>query len=150
MAHSGLSGDARGGAPLTNPERGAPPKLYGLIEIDQAGTVLYTRFEGEGAASFAAPDPTGRNFYTEVAPFQNVAEFRRMLDDFRNQSQPAHSLDFTCIYADGPLPVRVLLARIRERTTQDSTQSILVHIRKAQLRQETLTTLNGISGEHHE
>ena len=113
------------------PERAAARRLYGLIEIDAAGTVLYTRFEGEAAASFASPDPAGRNFYTEVAPFNNVGEFRQQLEDFSRGSQPAHSMDFTCHYADGPLPVRVLLARIRERTEREVTKSILVHIRRA-------------------
>ncbi len=114
---------------LPIPETVAARKLYGLIEIDPAGTVLYTRFEGEAAASFASPDPAGRNFYTEVAPFKNVGEFRQQLDNFSRGSQPAHSMDFTCDYADGPLNVRVLLARIRERTEREVTKSILVHIR---------------------
>lgn len=111
------------------PEGAAARKLYGLIEIDAAGTVLYTRFEGEAAASFSSPDPAGRNFYTEVAPFKNVGEFRQRLDDFSRGTQPAHSIDFTCHYEDGPLPVRILLARIRERSERDVTKSILVHIR---------------------
>ena len=113
-------------------ERAATQKLYGLVEIDQAGTVLYSRFEGDAAASFAARDTTGRNFYTEVAPFRNVGEFRHEVDGFRNGTQPAHSINFTCDYEDGPLPVRVLLARIRERSQEDVTRSILVHIRRPQ------------------
>lgn len=132
MTQSGLSGGARRGAARAGAGRGAAQKLYGLIELDQAGTVLYTRFEGEGAAAFAERDLTGRNFYAEVAPFQNVGEFRQQLESFRKGSQPAHSLDFTCDYEDGPLPVRVLLARIRERSECEVTKSILVHIRRAQ------------------
>jgi hypothetical protein len=132
MSHHVLSGDAPGKGALPRPEAAAGRKLYGLIEIDQAGTVLYTRFEGEAAAAFAASGAAGRNFYTEVAPFRNVGEFRQQLDAFRKGAQPAHTLDFTCDYEDGPLPVRVLLARIRERSEQDVTKSILVHIRRAQ------------------
>ncbi|HEY0170564.1 MAG TPA: hypothetical protein VGB98_06045 [Pyrinomonadaceae bacterium] len=131
MSHSGLSGAPTDKA-LPVPERAAARKLYGLIEIDPAGTVLYTRFEGEAAAAFASLDAAGRNFYTEVAPFKNVDEFRRRLDDFTRGSQPAQCMDFTCHYEDGPLPVRILLARIRERTERDVTRSILVHIRRAQ------------------
>jgi hypothetical protein len=107
-------------------------KLLGLVELDAAGTVLYSRFDGGQAADAAWPDVTGRNFYTEVAPFENVGEFRQQLDLFTRGSLPAHSLDFTCDYEDGPLAVRVLLARIRERTERDVTKSILVHIRMAQ------------------
>ena len=108
-------------------------KFYGLMELDPAGTVLYSRVEpdGAGGAAAAAQDVTGRNFYTEVAPFANVAEFRRQLDVFSRGEQPASSIDFTCEYEDGPLPVRVLFARIRERAGGNATKSILVHIRKA-------------------
>jgi hypothetical protein len=132
MSRSGLSGSVGWDGPRFRAERApAAQKLYGLIELDEAGTVLYARFEGDGAAAFAARDVTGRNFYTEVAPFTNVGEFRRLLESFSKGSQPAHSTDFTCEYADGPLPVRVLLARIRERSERDATKSVLVHIRGA-------------------
>jgi hypothetical protein len=132
MTQSSLGGKVRRGAPASGAVGVPAQKLYGLIEIDGAGTVLYTRFEGDDAASFAARDITGRNFYTEVAPFKNVGEFRQQLDNFNMGFLPAHSMDFTCDYEDGPLAVRILLARIRERSQQDTTKSILVHIRRAQ------------------
>lgn len=125
MSNSGLSKAPRLGV-------AAAQKMYGLVELDQAGTVLYTRFEGDGAATFSARDFTGLNFYTQVAPFQNVGEFRQRLDDFNKGTQPAHTMDFTCDYVDGPVPVRVLLTRIRERSLHDVTKSILVHFRRAQ------------------
>jgi CheY-like chemotaxis protein len=106
-------------------------KLYGLFELDPAGTVLYARVEPDGTPQpGAAPDHTGRNFYTEVAPFRNVPEFKERLEAFSQGSQPAHSMGFTCDYEDGPLLVRVLLARIRERSQADATKSVLVHIRR--------------------
>ena len=108
-------------------------KLYGFVELDPAGTVLYARVEPDGTPlPGAAPDYKGRNFYTEVAPFKNIAEFKEQLDAFDRGPQPAHSLDFTCDYEDGPLLVRVLLARIRERSQADAGESILVHIRRVE------------------
>ena len=109
-------------------------KFFGLVELDPDGTVLYSRVEANGVRSgpyLPAPDLTGRNFYTEVAPFSNVGEFRQQLEAFGRSQQPACSFDFTCQYDDGPLTVRMLLARIRERAEQNTTKSILVHIRKA-------------------
>ena len=108
-------------------------KFYGLLELDAAGTVLYSRVEPDGVAAqgTSAPDLTGHNFYTEVAPFRNVAELRGEIDRFSRGSQPAYSIDFTCDYEDGPVQARVLLARIRERSQADVTKSILVHIRRA-------------------
>lgn len=107
-------------------------KLYGLVELDSAGTVHFARVEPDGTPRpGAAPDHTGRNFYTEVAPFRNVAEFKDQLDAFnRGTQQPTHSMDFTCDYGDGPLLVRVLLTRIREGSQADATRSILIHIQR--------------------
>jgi hypothetical protein len=132
MTQTGLRAGIRGGSGLG---RGATPggKLFGLVELDAAGTVLYTRFEADGALPFgSAPDYRGLNFYTEVAPFRNVVEFRNQLERFNRGTQPALSLDFTCDYEDGPVQVRVLLARIRERSQSDEMKSVLVHIRRAQ------------------
>ena len=132
MSQPTFSNDRRAEMRAAGRDGLAPRKLYGLIELDAAGTVLYSRLEGDGAGAGTGPDLTGRNFYTEVAPFRNVGEFRQQLDIFSRSTQPAQSLDFTCHYDDGPLAVRVLLARIRERSRADATKSILVHIRKAQ------------------
>lgn len=114
------------------PDGAGCQKFFGLVELDPAGTVLYNRFETDGGLTSAVRlDFTGRNFYTEVVPFRNVGEFRQQLDTFSRGSQPAQSIDFTCDYEDGPLPVRVLLARIRERSQAEATKSVLVHIRRA-------------------
>lgn len=122
------------GTGIRSEARGAAARyLFGLVELDVEGKVLYTRFESDGALPFdsVAPDYMGLNFYTEVASFRNVAEFRNQLDHFNRGSQPAQSFDFTCDYEDGPVFVRVLLARIRERADTDVTKSILVHFRRA-------------------
>lgn len=101
-------------------------ELLGLFELDEAGTVLYSRIEPGGTG----PEMSGRNFYDEVAPFENVAEFRRHVTEFTLGASPADSFKFDCQYAGCIHPVKVLLARIRERVHHDRTKSVLVHIRK--------------------
>ena len=105
-------------------------ELYGLIELDEAGTVLYSRLESDWARESSAPDLQGRNFYTEVAPFENVKEFQQCVDRFGRSAQQSCTLDFACQYKDGLVKVRVLMARIRERAEQDVMKSIFIHIRK--------------------
>jgi hypothetical protein len=106
-------------------------KLFGLLELDPAGTVLYSGIETEGGADDSPSDVRGHNFYSEVAPFLNVEEFQQRLDTFDRGGEHANSFVFNCDYEDGAVPVRVLLARIRQRPDGDRTQSLLVHIRKA-------------------
>ena len=110
-------------------------ELLGLFELDDAGKILYYRMDSAGTPPGTppgtSPDMIGHNFYDEVAPFQNVDEFRRSVTDFRGGGKPADSFDFDC-HCDGcDHPVRVLLARIREHVNQNNTKSVLVHIRRA-------------------
>lgn len=120
-----------GAVPGLREERTAARRLYGLVEIGPSGTVLYASFEGDGSPALGgAPDYTGLNFYAEVAPFRNVVDFKTQLDTFSSGSQPAHSLDFVCDCEEGPVCVRVLLARICERSQSEVTKSVLVHIRR--------------------
>ncbi|HEY0385401.1 MAG TPA: hypothetical protein VGC64_05290 [Pyrinomonadaceae bacterium] len=105
-------------------------RLFGLFELDSSGTVLYSRIETDEDGDAAASDVTGRNFFSDVAPFENREEFRRRINDFINSAWQADNFHFTYRYHDGLLPVKVLLARIRERSNGTHTKSILVHIRK--------------------
>ncbi|MCA1636140.1 MAG: hypothetical protein LC802_21230 [Acidobacteria bacterium] len=105
-------------------------ELFGLYELDAAGTVLYYRIEPCGKPGSTSPDMAGHNFYDEVAPFENVEEFRRCVTRFTRGEQPADNFKFDCRYAGYAQPVKVLLARIRERLNHDLTKSVLVHIRQ--------------------
>jgi hypothetical protein len=104
--------------------------LCGLFELDPAGTVLYSRMETDGRSSAAALDVAGHNFFDEVAPFENAEELRLRISSFTRGECQADNFQFTCRFNDDFLPVKVLLARIRERTNGRRTKSILVHIRK--------------------
>ena len=107
-------------------------KPFGLFELDPLGTVLYSRIEPEDAALEEVPNVAGHNFFDEVAPFENADELRRRISNFLDSDEQAENFHFTCQCATGPLPVKALLARIRERSGGEQTKSILVHIRKVQ------------------
>lgn len=108
-------------------------KLFGLFELDPVGTVLYSRIEPDGSDSGgngAAPDVVGHNFFDEIAPFENAEELRRRIATFNNGHGQADNFHFTYHLGNGPLLVKVLLARICERSRGRRTKSILLHIRK--------------------
>src|SRR5215217_5247998 len=105
-------------------------ELLGLFELDGAGKVLYYRKYSDEERDGASLDMAGHNFYDEVAPFENVEEFRRFVTEFIRGPKAADSFDFDCHYEDSDHPVRVLLARICERVNRNKTKSILVHIRR--------------------
>lgn len=108
----------------------AKQKLFGLFELDATGKVIYARVEPADGSGQLGPNVAGRNFYEEVAPFDNVAELRWQINLFAQSASPADHFNFNCRYGEQALPVRVLLARLSERTNDERRTSILVHIRK--------------------
>lgn len=104
---------------------------FGLYEMDAEGTVLYHRAEPGGRPGAAAGGVTGRNFYDEVASFDNADELRRRVEDFLRRDGHADSFDFTCRAGGETMPVRVLLARVRERSDLGRTKAVLLHLRGA-------------------
>jgi len=104
---------------------------FGLFELDDSGTVLYSRVEPDGRSDRKGPDVTGQNFFKEVVPFENREEFRQRIAEFSRSGTQADNFTFNCRMESAHLPVRVLLARIRERTDGNQKKSILLHIRKS-------------------
>lgn len=108
----------------------AAHNFFGLIEMDRAGTVLYSRLDGEAPRASEA-DIRGSNYYAEVAPFENVEELRERLGEFEKNGHPAESFMFDCRFRDGGVvTVRVLLARMRQRADSAPAESVLMHIKK--------------------
>ena len=103
----------------------------GLVELDEAGTVLYYNREGGTAAGAPIHEMVGRNFYTDVAPVAEALEFRNALAAFRRAHAPSHSFNFTFHAGDSDLPTRILLARIHEKYDGGGRGSLLVQIKKA-------------------
>lgn len=105
-------------------------ELLGLFELDAAGKVLYYRMDSDGEPNGASPGIVGRNFYNEVANFENVEEFRRCVTEFTRSDTPADSFDFECRYGKSAHRVKVLLARIRESVNRNNTKSVLVYVKR--------------------
>ena len=104
-------------------------RLFGLLELDPRGTVIFSKLEGDEKLATAA-EVVRRNFFSEVATFLNVAEFRQHFETFDNCSHSgSSSFMFNCDYEDGAVPVKVFLARLREDPKYPV--SVLVYIKKA-------------------
>ena len=96
------------------------PELLGLIELDPIGAVLYARLYGNGANAHI----NGRNFYSEVAPFKNVEELRRLINACENESLSSQSFHFNCAFDDDIVPLRVLCGA-HSRAVERSIHEIL-------------------------
>ena len=92
-----------------------PQKLLGMLELDAAGTVLYSRLEeSRRSVDIPAPNINGNNLYDHFT-FSNTTELRQRINEFTHSQRKADNFDFTFQYNDGPLVTRVLLVRVSER-----------------------------------
>lgn len=106
-------------------------KLFGLFELDESGAVLYYKVEPDEGPSGPRSIITGHNFFNEIASFENVEEFRLRLAQFTRGVQQADGFNFTFQLDQGPVFVKILLARVHARSNIERTKSILVYIKKA-------------------
>lgn len=80
---------------------------FGIIQLDRNGIVkTYNVWEG----NLARRDPrdvVGKNFFTEIAPCTNVAEFRGKLDELIDTPRKGHIFDYNFVFPWGTRKVRV-------------------------------------------
>jgi hypothetical protein len=103
------------------------PKLLGLFELDANGKILYSSVEADDGTLTRDSSLDGTNFFTDLAQFTNTTDFQRRFDFFRLAEMRSLAFPFDCQYADGPFPVKVLMARLLAETEY----SFLLHMQRA-------------------
>ena len=101
---------------------------FGLFELDSAGTVIRYSPASEAAPVVEAKDIWGRNFFTEIAPVEQVVGFRLRFYSFMASGQAVER--FTTTFAHGKQKVRVqiMLAHITEKSEDGRKRLALVRI----------------------
>lgn len=112
-----------------NTVQSVQPEIFGLFELSDEGTVLYSRADAPRAAE-RSPENVGRNFFDEVAPFENTEEFRRCLNRFIQGNYPSESFNFNCQINNQNIPAKVMLVRIIERSNEERAKTTIVDIRR--------------------
>lgn len=106
----------------------ARPELFGLFELDGAGTVLYSRIRRNNTLIDAKPALVGRNFFDEVLPFENVGEFHRRFRNFLDSSDSSDNFIFDCRFQKSVKRIKVMLMRISEN--EGRLKFVIVDIRQ--------------------
>lgn len=102
----------------------------GLFEISDAGTVLYCRTGIGNSSEQKSATVVGRNFFDEVAPFENTEELRRHFNHFIKSDFPTENFTFTCQIKNQNIPAKVMLVRISERSNDERAKTTILDIRK--------------------
>lgn len=88
---------------------------YGIIVVDGEGKVLYYNAREEEIARRSKEDVIGKNFFTEIAPCTQVAEFAgRFRETMTEEGAVAH-FNFHFPFADNPRDVEINLTSFENR-----------------------------------
>lgn len=104
-------------------------KTYGLFELDAAGTVLYSKINGQHPQANTPADLIGQNFFDDIAPFKNIEELRRRFRYFTKGYDVVETFTFASEYEETPVNLNVMLTRISEREFDGAKKLIIVDIR---------------------
>ena len=105
-------------------------QIFGLFELDTAGTVMYSRLDAPPVRGGSTDSLIGRNFFDEIASSEYSAEIQRRFRYFAKNSEAAEK--FTLSYSDdrSVVQVKVMLTQISRREYDEKGKSIILDIRK--------------------
>jgi photoactive yellow protein len=101
---------------------------FGLFELDSAGTVIRYSPASEIAPSVEARDIWGRNFFTEIAPVEQVVGFRLRFHSFMANGQAVERFTTVFEHEQRNVKVQIMLAHITEKSDDGRKRLALVRI----------------------
>ena len=101
----------------------------GLFELNNDGTVLYSRFRQNDRLINASTELVGHNFFEEVAGFENARELRRIFNNFVKSNKFTDIFIFECRFPDEVVRVRVMMVRAFENSYPNPEDIVIMDIR---------------------
>ena len=106
-----------------------PANSSGLFELNNDGTVLYSRFRLNNRLTNADTELVGHDFFEEVAGFENARELRRIFNNFVKSNKFTDNFIFDCRFPGEVVRVRVMLVRAFENSYPNPADIVILDIR---------------------
>jgi hypothetical protein len=110
--------------------RRGTPDIFGLYELSGDGTVLYSRGRGERDPSEPSEPVVGRDFFHEIAPFENVADLKRHFRRFVTDNRPSDTFVFDCMFDTEVVRAKVFMTRGYEVDSDHTGGIVIMDIRQ--------------------
>ena len=100
----------------------------GLLELDAAGTVIRYSPADEQNSAVQPHHILGRNFFTEVAPCEQVSEVKSRFLSFMAFGDAVQKFSITCPVEQKNIKIQIMLARVTETGERGRERLALVRI----------------------
>ncbi len=101
---------------------------FGMLELDAAGTVIRYSPAAEQNSHIQPQDILGRNFFTEVAPCEQVKEVKSRFLSFMAFGDAVQKFSITCPIEEKNIKIQIMLARVTELLENGRERLALVRI----------------------
>jgi photoactive yellow protein len=101
---------------------------FGMLELDAAGTVIRYSPAAEQNSTIQPQDILGRNFFTEVAPCEQVNEVKSRFLSFMAFGDAVQKFSITCPAGEKNIKIQIMLARVTEILEHGRERLALVRI----------------------
>lgn len=100
-------------------------EVFGLYELSGDGTVLYSRSRGARGLARPSDEFVGRDYFHEIAPFENIADLRRHFRRFFTDKRASDAFVFDCLFDTEVVRTKVFMTRAYE-IDHDHTGGIVI------------------------
>lgn len=107
--------------------------IFGLFELDDQGTIRYSRRQnGVGLSISASDDLLGMDLFRDVARFENRDVLREHFRRFVTGSKPAENFSFDLIEGSRTIRSAIRMTRGLEADAAQRSEIVIINIKKAE------------------
>ena len=105
--------------------------VFGLYELSDDGTILYSRSRTENGLRQPSTEFIGRDFFRDIARFENTEDLRGHFRRFITGDRPVDNFDFVCVEGSEAIRTKVFLTRAYDTDHDHEGDIVVMDIRRA-------------------
>jgi hypothetical protein len=112
-------------------ETGAGPEVFGLYELADDGTILYSRPRVGDGFNDAQREVVGQDFFRDVFPCRNIDDLRRHFRRFITEAKPVDTFVFDGLFEEEIVRAEISMTRAYEHDQDHGGGIVIMDIRRA-------------------
>lgn len=110
---------------------GSGAEVFGLYELANDGTILYSRPRAEDGLHPAENAIVGQDFFRDIFPCRNIEDLRRHFRRFITGDRPVDTFVFECLFEQETVRAKVFMTRAYESDYDHAGGIVIMDIRQA-------------------
>jgi hypothetical protein len=105
--------------------------VFGLHELSNDGTILYSRSRGNEGLRQPTPGIIGQDFFSDIVGCENREDLRRRFRQFMRGDRAVDAFLFDCLFETEVIRTKIFMTRAYESDCDTGNEIFIMDIRKA-------------------